>query len=67
MLVLSRKPGERIHIGSDITVTLVEMVGNRAKLGIEAPEHVAIAREELRNDSGGGVANTGGNRLPLHG
>ena len=47
MLVLSRKPGERIHIGAGITVTVVQVVGDRIKLGIEAPEQIRILRGEL--------------------
>jgi carbon storage regulator len=47
MLVLSRKPGERIQIGENIWVTLVRVGPNTAKLGIEAPQGVNIAREEL--------------------
>jgi carbon storage regulator len=47
MLVLSRKPGEQIHIGPAITVTVVEIDGNRIKLGIDAPETVRIFRAEL--------------------
>jgi carbon storage regulator len=47
MLVLSRKVGEKIHIGSDIVVTVVEIKGNRARLAIEAPDDVRILRHEL--------------------
>ena len=47
MLVLSRKPGEQIHIGTDITITVVDVGGNRIRLGIEAPEAVSIFRAEL--------------------
>ena len=47
MLVLSRKPGEKIHIGDDITVCLVEVSGNRVRIGIEAPDDVRVLRGEL--------------------
>ena len=47
MLVLSRKLGEKILIGSDICVTVVSVKGNRVTLGIEAPKHVRIDRSEL--------------------
>lgn len=47
MLVLSRKPGERILIGSDIVVTIVRFGPNTCRVGIEAPQHVNIVREEL--------------------
>jgi len=49
MLVLSRKIGEKIHIGNNITVTVVEVSGNRVKLGLEAPDSVRILRSELGN------------------
>lgn len=48
MLVLSREEGERIFIGGDIVVTLVRIRGNKVRLGIDAPEHVAVLREEVR-------------------
>jgi carbon storage regulator len=47
MLVLSRKVGERIQLGDNITVTLVKIHGNTVRLGIEAPSHMAVVREEL--------------------
>lgn len=47
MLVLSRKPGEKILIGDNITVTVVEVVGNRVRIALDAPPHVSILRSEL--------------------
>ncbi len=47
MLVLSRKPGEQIRIGDNITITVVEVRGNRVKIGIEAPRSVGVVRGEL--------------------
>jgi carbon storage regulator CsrA len=47
MLVLSRKPGEALVIGGDITVTVVEIKGNRVKVAIDAPDSTRIARGEL--------------------
>jgi carbon storage regulator len=47
MLILTRKLGEKIIIGDDITVTLVEIKGTQVKLGIEAPEHIEIHRQEV--------------------
>ncbi len=47
MLVLTRKVGERVIIGADIAITVVEMGGGRVKLGIEAPKSVPIIRAEL--------------------
>jgi carbon storage regulator len=47
MLVLSRKVGERIQLGDNITVTLVKISGNIVRLGIEAPREMTVVREEL--------------------
>jgi carbon storage regulator len=47
MLVLSRKVGERIQLGNQITVTLVKIQGNTVRLGIEAPPNMTVVREEL--------------------
>ncbi len=48
MLVLSRKAGERIVIGGNIVITVVDMGHGRVRLGIDAPSDVRILREELR-------------------
>lgn len=48
MLILSRHVGEKILIGDDIVVMVVEIRGDRAKLGIMAPDRVAVDREEVR-------------------
>jgi carbon storage regulator len=47
MLVLSRKPGEQLVIGNDITLTVVWVRGNRVRLAFEAPDQVRILRSEL--------------------
>ena len=47
MLVLSRKEGERIAIGNDVWITVVRIGPNTVRLGIEAPPHLNIVREEL--------------------
>jgi len=47
MLVLSRKPGERILIGDNIAVTIVRIGPNTVRLGIDAPRDLNIVREEL--------------------
>lgn len=48
MLVLSRKLGEKLVIGDNITVVVSRVAGNRVTLGIEAPGDVRIIRGELR-------------------
>jgi carbon storage regulator len=55
MLVLSRKPGEKIHVGSDITITVVRVEGNRVRLGIDAPAEVPLVRAELNGSAGRGA------------
>lgn len=47
MLVLSRKVGERIHVGDDITLEIRRIAGNRVTLALEAPRNVRILRGEL--------------------
>jgi carbon storage regulator len=47
MLVLSRKPEERIVIDERITITILEIHGDRIRIGIDAPKEVPILREEL--------------------
>jgi carbon storage regulator len=47
MLVLSRKPGEKVVIGNGIIVTVAEVKGNRVRLAFEAPGDVKIMRSEL--------------------
>ena len=48
MLVLSRKAGERIWIGDDISVTVVRITGGGVRIGIEAPHEMPVVREELK-------------------
>jgi len=48
MLVLSRKVGERILIGENISVTVVRITGGGVRLGVEAPSNTAVIREELK-------------------
>jgi carbon storage regulator len=47
MLVLSRKLGEKIHIGEQICITVVDIDRGKIRLGIEAPRDVPIFRQEL--------------------
>jgi len=47
MLVLSRKPGERVYVGDDIEIVVLEVQGNRVKLGFDAPGGLPIQRGEL--------------------
>lgn len=47
MLVLTRKPQEKIRIGDDITITVIKTKGQGVRLGIEAPADVSVLRGEL--------------------
>jgi carbon storage regulator len=49
MLVLSRKIGEKIHVGNDITIEVRRVAGNRVTLAVDAPRNVRILRGELRD------------------
>ena len=49
MLVLSRKIGEKIHVGNDITIEVRRVAGNRVTLAVDAPRSVRILRGELRD------------------
>lgn len=51
MLVLSRKKGESIVIGNQITIRVIEITGSRVRLAIDAPSDIAIRREELCSPS----------------
>lgn len=52
MLVLTRKPNQKIRIGENITVTIVRVTGNTIRIGIDAPRDVRIIRSELEPSSG---------------
>jgi carbon storage regulator len=47
MLILTRRPGERVVIGDEILVTVMAVSGHTVRLGIAAPEGVSIYREEI--------------------
>ncbi len=47
MLVLRRRPGEKIRIGNDITIEILETKGRQVRIGIEAPDRVSVLREEV--------------------
>ena len=47
MLMLSRRPGERVVIGEDVTVTVLEVSGQTVRLGISGPKEVPVYREEV--------------------
>lgn len=56
MLVLSRKRDQRILIGDNITLTVVDIRGDTVRFGIEAPSDVVVLREELKRHERPAVA-----------
>ena len=68
MLVLSRKPMEGIHIGDSVVITVLEIRGNKARIGIDAPKEIHVLRSELQEQvsgaSGNGSRSTVGSAEP---
>ena len=47
MLILSRRPDESIHIGDEVTITVLSVKGKQVRLGITAPKDMSVHREEI--------------------
>ncbi len=47
MLILTRRAGEALKIGSDVSITVLGIKGNQVRLGINAPREVGVFREEI--------------------
>jgi len=47
MLVLSRKAGQKLQIGDNVTITILEVHGNTVRVGVEAPREIRVLRGEL--------------------
>ena len=66
MLILTRRAGESLMIGDDVTVTVLEVKGSQVRIGINAPKDVAVHREEIyqrikdEKNTGGGDDNDNG-------
>lgn len=61
MLILTRRVGETVMIGDDVTVTILGVKGNQVRVGVNAPRDVAVHREEIferikREEQGGGIS-----------
>ena len=62
MLILSRKIDEKIRIGDDIVITLIDVHGDQGKIGVEAPKNVKVFRQEvytaIQNENKAAVSTT---------
>lgn len=47
MLILTRRTGETLRIGEDVQVTVMSVNGSQVRIGIQAPRHVAVDRQEI--------------------
>ena len=47
MLILTRRVGESLMIGDEVTVTVLGVKGNQVRIGVNAPKHVSVHREEI--------------------
>jgi carbon storage regulator len=69
MLILTRRVGETVMIGSDVTVTVLGVKGNQVRVGVNAPRDVAVHREEIferirREEQASHAANVGHGEHP---
>jgi len=47
MLILTRRVGETLMVGDEVTVTVLGVKGNQVRIGVNAPKHVSVHREEI--------------------
>jgi carbon storage regulator len=47
VLIITRRPGEKIMLGEDVSIQVMEIVGNQVRIGIQAPKSVPVYREEI--------------------
>ncbi|MFZ8987541.1 MAG: carbon storage regulator CsrA [Steroidobacteraceae bacterium] len=47
MLILTRRIGETLMVGDEVTVTVLGVKGNQVRIGVNAPKHVSVHREEI--------------------
>jgi carbon storage regulator len=68
MLILTRRVGETVMIGNEVTVTVLGVKGNQVRIGVNAPKDVAVHREEIydrikREEDGDPTAHSSGNKV----
>jgi carbon storage regulator len=49
VLVVTRKPGEKVIVGDDVVIQVVRVAGKKVRIGIQAPQSLSVYREEIRN------------------
>jgi len=67
MLIITRRPGEKIMLGDEIVVHVMEIVGNSVRVGIQAPRSIPVYREEIWNavrEENQAAAGSAPNELP---
>ena len=62
MLILTRKPDQSLFIGKDIKITVMEVRGSVVHIGIEAPKHIDIVRDNVRKPKKGANYEPDGNK-----
>lgn len=55
MLILSRRESESVHLGDDIVLTIVRVSGEKVRIGIQAPPHIKVLRNELEIEVAGSL------------
>jgi carbon storage regulator len=69
MLVLSRKSGQKVFVGAEVAITVLEVRGNRVRLGVEAPAGLVVLRAELASEradaASGGIVPTASSPVGL--
>lgn len=67
MLILTRRPVETIYIGDEVTITVLGVVGNQVRFGIEAPRSITIDRAEIHERKKRATANGVASRNEVNG
>ncbi len=67
MLILTRRVGETVMIGDNVTFTILGVKGNQVRVGVNAPKEVAVHREEIYERIKREEAAGGGNKRPITG